>query len=341
MTLNINYYAHNKSIYNYDITIFLIKLSATLNLNSLAFDKLKYMNLKGPQFETVSYFCFKYFYLDSNSQGNDFLVKSFNKWQKENRRSVKQTLWKMFQSFNLWNSDELIDFESEENKSYYKHIINYQEILINFCSKLDKIDSEEMLSQILKIRDLFIESFTLLETNLKFLKKNQDLFVNYPKYKEFKFFKGDYNFLAISNNYSEQKYKFSLDSANKNNLMFESHPNQYNNFFEQNEVEVFGCFNNLEFLRNRYLTNILCYSANDKENFIKYYKLYSTNFSLVYSDKGYEKIHISSKENFKLFSKLDFLLNGLICCIYELEEDANSLSKHVDNLRLLSKIIIK
>ncbi len=304
-----------------------------LNLNSIVFDKLKYMNLKGPQFETVSYFCFPYLYLDPNSSGNVYLIKNFERWQKEDRRSVKQTLWKMFQSVNFWNSDELIDFETVENKSFLKHIINYEDIQVNFTSKFDKLEREEMFKQILKTRDLLIENHNLLENNLKNLRKNQDLFVTYHKYKNIDYFNGNLGMLSTNSNHNTNNYQFSIDSVNKDNCVFQNSPSYRNNYFEQNEVDLFGCFNNVEFLQLRNLVNILTFSLENKEEYLKYYKVYNNIHSQVYQENNFRKIHITQQRNYLFFSRLDNLCSTLFNCYNDGLTDVNLIVNHAENIK--------
>ena len=303
-----------------------------LNINSLALDKLKYMNLKGPQFETVSYFCYNYFCFDPNSAGMDYFLKSFEKWQKDNRRSIKQTLWKMFQSYNMWNSDELLDFEGEDQNSYFKQILDYDDNLINFCSKLDKIDRDELDKHMTKAGELLTDKYNLFISKFKLLKKNQDLFVSYPKFKQINHFNENFESLKNNPNFSINKYKLKVDSVNKNNVIYLHQPNYQNNFYDQNEVDVFGCFNNVEFIQIRYLSLILCYSLKNKELFEKFHNAYNDLVSVAYNDNNQNKIHVTSLENYQFFGKLDFILQILFNLYSALGKNNNTISSNVELL---------
>ena len=87
-----NIYSRNKSPYNYDISYYLAKTYGHLLLNEDALDTLIYMNLKGPQKETISFFLFNYF--QNYQKGLNVLINYSESWQIENRNNSNKTFWK-------------------------------------------------------------------------------------------------------------------------------------------------------------------------------------------------------------------------------------------------------
>jgi hypothetical protein len=241
--------AHTKSPYNYDISIFFLRISGLLNMNNKVLEILKYMNLKGPQFETVSYLAFPFFFNSYYKPGLLFLIENLEKWQKENKSSVKKTLWKMFTGRNFWNTEELLMFLTENDNSYYKFVLNSIDYLNNVNDIiLNKNNDNNYSENITESAELLNNYILDLEKRSKNIIRNQDIIVSLAKYKSVDFFNSDYSILSENINYKANNYRFEIDSILKDNILYVHQPGFKNNYLETNEVEVFGIFDKSEIL---------------------------------------------------------------------------------------------
>jgi len=266
----LDYIAYERSPYNYDISLIYLRLCGYLGLNAKLFSILTTMNLKGPQFESVSYIAHRFFLNSQFKQGLMYLYGNLDKWQKDNKRCSRKTLWKMFTGRNFWDTEELIDFLNENENSYYKLINEFHEISVNYINpmhiaKPDQIKQNELLNYFETLK----HHLKIMENKMdnKTLNKNQDVIINNFKYKYVPYSGDKMEFLKTNRNYQEKNFifKFAIDKLNKNNFIFENTPGYKNNFFIQEDISVFGNFENENFLYLNFLTNIL--KVNLKFNF--------------------------------------------------------------------------
>ena len=255
--MSMNIFSRNKSPYNYDISYYLAKTYAYLVMSGDALDTLIYMNLKGPQAESVSYFLFNYFV--KYPQGLNYLITHSENWQIENRTNAAKTLWKMFYSGNFWNSEELLDFLNENNNSYYNYLLEFYDIILGLNDAIynkDGIDEEKEKNHY-EVIEKFYEKLNPILNNLI---KNQDIFIVLHKYdgNNYQFFENNYELLNVNKNYSENNYRYTLDSLNKkNNSLYNLYPGYRNNYFEHESVSPFGEYDNKNVLLMRLLSILL------------------------------------------------------------------------------------
>lgn len=258
----LDFISYEKSPYNYDISLNFLRLTGYMGLNSKLLSILTTMNLKGPQFESVSYTALPYFFNSHFKQGLTYIYGNLDKWLKDNKRCARKTLWKMFTGRNYWDTEELMEFMNENENSYYKFINELHEITFNYlnpCLLLpyDQSKKNELNNylQNLKLNQKNLES----KMNNKALIKNQDVIVNMFKLRYVPYLSNDVNSLKRNINYKEKifNYKYPIDSVYKNNFIFERTPGFKNNYFLQNDISVFGLFEDENFLNLNFLTNIL------------------------------------------------------------------------------------
>jgi len=258
----VTFIAYERSPFNYDISLMFLRLCGYLGLNTKLFTVLTTMNLKGPQFESVSYIAHKYFINSQFKQGLVYLYANLDKLQKDNKRCSRKTLWKMFTGRNFWETAELIEFLSENENSYYKYLNEFHQISVEYVNvllldapenvkKLDLFNCAEILKYNQKNMQKKIETQTL--------NKNQDVLINVFKFKYVPYFADDLEALSRNKNYDQKNFvfKFPIDKVNKENIIFENTPGYKNNFFMQEDISVFGNFENENFLNLNFLTNLL------------------------------------------------------------------------------------
>lgn len=251
-----NIIAHEKSPYNYDISYYLLKTYSHINLSNEALNILQYMNMKGPQFETSSYIAFPAFIV--YSKGMKYLIENNLRWQNDNREKSKSTLWKMFTGRNFWNSQEILQFINANQNSYYTILLEFFNLLLLFSESYFPInqtqeETEENRHDYLSTLKELITSLEEKEKNNSIM-RNQDLLISIHKYcyDDYKYFNYDYDLLMSNDNYSNDNYRFKIDSLNKeNNYIYHLYPGYKNNFFKQNKISIFGSYDNIEYLKLR------------------------------------------------------------------------------------------
>ena len=252
-----NIYSRNKSPYNYDISYYLAKTYGYLIMNQDALDTIIYMNLKGPQNDTISYFLFNYFV--NYPQGLNALINHSESWQLENRKHSHKTFWKLIDNGNFWKTQELLDFLEDNNLSYYNYLLQFYEIVLGLNDALynkDGVDEEKEKNHYEAI-DKFYQ--IILPLKDKFV-KNQDILFLLHKYDgdNYLYFDNKYNELKENKNYKENNYRFILDSLNKkNNCLYESYPGYKNNYFEHKSVSPFGEYDNINCLLMRVISLLI------------------------------------------------------------------------------------
>ena len=85
------------------------------------------MNLKGPQYETVSYFTFNKWEKKYYKDGINYIINQNSLWQNDINNNNKKILYKMFKNGNFWNSEEILKFYDNNNNSYFNYLLNYFE----------------------------------------------------------------------------------------------------------------------------------------------------------------------------------------------------------------------
>lgn len=265
--LFINSFSHLQSPYNYDISYYLLQTNAHLNLNNDTLDILKYMNLKGPQFETVSYIAFKPFLNYKN--GLNYLVDNSERWQNDNRRNTKKTLWKMFTGRNFWNSQELLEFLNENKNSYYTILLQFFDVILgasdNYLNQ-NGIDEEAEKDYFDFLLNLY-NDFEARKKDNK-LTKNQDMFVSIHKYRyeNFAYFNNNFDIITKNENYSRDSYRCEIDSLNKNdNCLYKLYPGYKNNYIKECDCKPFGQYDSYEYLTMRLLSMVTLSYIENKE----------------------------------------------------------------------------
>ena len=321
--LFINSFSHLQSPYNYDISYYLLQTNAHLNLNNDTLDILKYMNLKGPQFETVSYIAFKPFLNYKN--GLNYLVDNSERWQNDNRRNTKKTLWKMFTGRNFWNSQELLEFLNENKNSYYTILLQFFDVILgasdNYLNQ-NGIDEEAEKDYFDFLLNLY-NDFEARKKDNK-LTKNQDMFVSIHKYRyeNYAYFNNNFDILTKNENYSRDSYRCEIDSLNKNdNCLYKLYPGYKNNYIKECDCKPFGQYDSYEYLTMRLLSMVtLSYIENKEqlkifnEKYLQSSKAVNSQLDIILAELT-EKMMISldsveaftSNQNaiFELYTKFD------------------------------------
>ena len=301
-----NIYSRNKSPYNYDISYYLAKTYGYLIMNQDALDTIIYMNLKGPQNDTISYFLFNYFV--NYPQGLNALINHSEAWQLENRKQSNKTFWKLIDNGNFWKTQELIDFLELNNLSYYDYLLQFYEIVLGLNDALfnkDGVDAEKEKNHYEVIEKFYQKILPLMD---KFV-KNQDILFLLHKYDgdNYLYFDNKYNELKKNKNYKETNYRFILDSLNKkNNCLYESYPGYKNNYFEHKSVSPFGEYDNMNCLLMRVLSLLIIskLKIDNKNNDIK---------SIEELNEKYKKIsdEIKNTLDINLSALIDIFINSL------------------------------
>jgi hypothetical protein len=314
-----NIYSRNKSPYNYDISYYLAKTYGHLILNEDALDTLIYMNLKGPQKDTISFFLFNYF--ENYQKGLNVLINYSDSWQIENRTNSNKTFWKFIDGGNFWKTQELLDFLEQNNNSYYHYLLKFYEVIIGYSEVIynkEGIDKEKEQNYIEAI-DKYYSKVSVLFNKLV---KNQDILFLIHKYdpNNYLFFDNNYEKLNENKNYKEDNYRFILDSLNKkNNCLYESYPGYKNNYFEHKSVSPFGEYDDMNCLLMRIISYVITTKLNDDN------KKIGLNIITELNNKYKE---IASKVN----NKLDINLSSLIDVFINSLKDANYLINNKDKI---------
>ena len=314
-----NIYSRNKSPYNYDISYYLAKTYGHLILNEDALDTLIYMNLKGPQKDTISFFLFNYF--ENYQKGLNVLINYSDSWQIENRTNSNKTFWKFIDGGNFWKTQELLDFLEQNNNSYYHYLLKFYEVIIGQSEVIynkEGIDKEKEQNYIEAIDKYYSKVSALFDK----LVKNQDILFLIHKYdpNNYLFFDNNYEKLNENKNYKEDNYRFILDSLNKkNNCLYESYPGYKNNYFEHKSVSPFGEYDDMNCLLMRIISYVITTKLNDDN------KKIGLNIITELNNKYKE---IASKVN----NKLDINLSSLIDVFINSLKDANYLINNKDKI---------
>lgn len=314
-----NIYSRNKSPYNYDISYYLAKTYGHIVLNEDALDTLIYMNLKGPQKDTISFFLFNYF--ENYQKGLNVLINYSEGWQIENRTNSNKTFWKFIDGGNFWKTQELFDFLDQNNNSYYHYLLKFYEIIIGYGEAIYNKEgiNEEKEKNYIETIDKFYTKISSLKDKLV---KNQDILFLIHKYdpNNYLFFDNNYEKLNDNKNYSDNNYRFILDSLNKkNNCLYESYPGYKNNYFEHKSVSPFGEYDDINCFFMRIISYLLISKLNNDNKNIDINAINELN-------NKYKEI--ANKVN----NKLDINLSLLIDIFINSLKDTNYLLNNKDKL---------
>ena len=332
LMLLINIHSHKNSPYNYDISYYLCLIFSYLNLNKDSLDILKYMNLKGPQYETVSYFIFNKWEKSYFKEGINYIINQNSFWQNDVNTNNKKILYKMFKNGNFWNSEELLKFYENNNNSYYNFLLNYFELLFSLNDNLynkDGIDDNEIKDIIIIIEEKF-KNFenNLKEENCKII-NNQDMFITMHKYNYINYFNNNFDMLKINNNFCESNYNFNIDKLNKEkNILYKYYPSFKNNFIknckEKTFKEFLGKFDDFEYLYLKYISIIIIITKLYYINNEKDFKLISEEIKII--NEKYK--NYSNKFN----NIFDLDVSNLISIYIECENNIEYLNENLDKI---------
>ena len=301
-----NIYSRNKSPYNYDISYYLGKTYGHLLLNEDALDTLIYMNLKGPQKDTISFFLFNYFL--NYQKGLNSLINYSESWQMENRTNSDKTFWKFIDGGNFWKTKELLDFIEQNNNSYYYHLLLFYDIIIGYNEAVynkDGIDEEKEKNYMEAIDKFYSKILSLKEK----LVKNQDILFALHKYDadNYTYFADNYKKLNENKNYKESNYRFILDKLNKeNNCLYELYPGYKNNYFEHKSISPFGEYDDINCFLMRIISYLIIVKLNTENKNI------DINVVTELNEK-YKEISnkVNNKFDINLSSLIDIFINSL------------------------------
>ena len=327
-----NIYSRNKSPYNYDISYYLAKTYGHILLNEDASNTLVYMNLKGPQKDTISFFLFNYF--ENYQKGLNLLINYSDGWQIENRTNSNKTFWKFIDGGNFWKTQELFDFLDQNNYSYYHYLLKFYEIIMGYCEVIynkEGIDDEKEKNYIEAIDKFYTKISPIMDK----LVKNQDILFLMHKYdaNNYSFFDNKYEKLTENKNYNENNFRSTLDSLNKkNNCLYELYPGYKNNYFEHKSISPFGEYddNNCLFMR------IISYLIVTKLNIEN--KNFDINVTIELNNKYKE---IANKVNNKLDINLSLLIDILLNSLKDTNYFLNNKDKIIELYSYFDESIIK
>jgi hypothetical protein len=364
---SLNFISYERSPYNYDISIFFLKLCGYMGLNIKTQTILTTMNLKGPQFESVSYIANKYFYENQYKEGISYISSNLEKWQKDNKKCGRKTLWKMFTGRNFFDAEELLDFLNENENTYYKLIIEFQD-LTNFyinpnllINQNNNNQNENLISQFSNYFESLKNFKEILSEKIsnKNLTKNQDALISIFKNKYVKY-TNELNTLRKNINLkkNENNQKFEIDKIYKQNLIFEKSPGFKSNFFNQNDASIFGVFENEEFLKVNFYTNLLkiftkvkfCeknltlkekenYKGNilEQENLVKNYL---ENLGILLSEENKKKMeedYFTEKNKFLFLFEMEKIFVDLFTWEFYYGKNAKEMDKNKSSLEEIIK----
>ena len=317
--MSMNIYSRNKSPYNYDISYYLAKTYGYLIMNQDALDTLIYMNLKGPQSDTISFFLFNYFV--NYPDGINALINHNESWQTENRTNSNKTFWKLIDAGNFWKTQELLDFLDVNNLSYYNYLLQFYEIVLGLNEAIynkDAIDEEKEKNHYEVIEKFYEKILPLMDK----LVKNQDILFLLHKYdgNNYLYFEENYEKLNENKNYKEDNYRFIMDRLNKkNNCLYECYPGYKNNYFDHKSVSPFGEYDNMNCLLMRVISLLIISKLK------------------ISNDKVDKKLISELNEKYKQISnnvnnQLDINLSLLIDIYLKSLDDANYLVNNKDKI---------
>ena len=327
-----NIYSRNKSPYNYDISYYLAKTYGHLLLNEDALDTLIYMNLKGPQKETISFFLFNYF--QNYQKGLNVLINYSESWQIENRNNSNKTFWKFIDGGNFWKTQELLDFLEQNNNSYYHYLLKFYEIIIGYGEAIynkEGIDNEKEKNYIEALDKYYTKISGLFDK----LVKNQDILFLIHKYdsNNYLYFENNYDKLNENKNYKEDNYRFILDSLNKkNNCIYQTYPGYKNNYFEHSSVSPFGEYDNVNCLLMRIISYLIITKLNDDNKNI--------DINII-SELNNKYKEIANKVNNKLDINLSLLIDTFINSLKDVNYLLNNKDKIFELYSYFDEQIIK
>ena len=317
--MSMNIYSRNKSPYNYDISYYLAKTYGYLIMNQDALDTLIYMNLKGPQSDTISFFLFNYFV--NYPDGINALINHNESWQTENRTNSNKTFWKLIDAGNFWKTQELLDFLDVNNLSYYNYLLQFYEIVLGLNEAIynkDAVDEEKEKNHYEVIEKFYEKILPIMDK----LVKNQDILFLMHKYdpNNYLYFEENYEKLNENKNYKEDNYRFIMDRLNKkNNCLYECYPGYKNNYFDHKSVSPFGEYDNMNCLLMRVISLLIISKLK------------------VSNDKVDKKLISELNEKYKQISnnvnnQLDINLSLLIDIYLKSLDDANYLVNNKDKI---------
>ena len=317
--MSMNIYSRNKSPYNYDISYYLAKTYGYLIMNQDALDTLIYMNLKGPQSDTISFFLFNYFV--NYPDGINALINHNESWQTENRTNSNKTFWKLIDAGNFWKTQELLDFLDVNNLSYYNYLLQFYEIVLGLNEAIynkDAVDEEKEKNHYEVIEKFYEKILPLMDK----LVKNQDILFLMHKYdpNNYLYFEENYEKLNENKNYKEDNYRFIMDRLNKkNNCLYECYPGYKNNYFDHKSVSPFGEYDNMNCLLMRVISLLIISKLK------------------ISNDKVDKKLISELNEKYKQISnnvnnQLDINLSLLIDIYLKSLDDANYLVNNKDKI---------
>lgn len=255
--LLLNQYAHFRSPYNYDISIFLLTSYLSQGLYSKSIQTFKYLNLKGPQHETLSFIVFNdYFNKRHFRTGINLLIENFKKHENENRLSTKKVIWKMMKGRNFFSIGEVFDFQLEANRSLYKWILLVSELSFGVDESIFSSNEEKGgVSEMYDVMIVCYEEYCLIREKGG-LVRNQDLLVVSDKY----------GFVMESSQGSEgrdevitrEKYRYDIDYVNKQgNCLYKDYPSYKNSYIPSYDRGIFGKYGSEDYVKERFLRRIL------------------------------------------------------------------------------------
>ena len=317
--MSMNIYSRNKSPYNYDISYYLAKTYGYLIMNQDALDTLIYMNLKGPQSDTISFFLFNYFV--NYPDGINALINHNESWQTENRTNSNKTFWKLIDAGNFWKTQELLDFLDVNNLSYYNYLLQFYEIVLGLNEAIynkDAVDEEKEKNHYEVIEKFYEKILPIMDK----LVKNQDILFLMHKYdpNNYLYFEENYEKLNENKNYKEDNYRFIMDRLNKkNNCLYECYPGYKNNYFDHKSVSPFGEYDNMNCLLMRVISLLIISKLK------------------ISNDKVDKKLISELNEKYKQISnnvnnQLDINLSLLIDIYLKSLDDANYLVNNKDKI---------
>ena len=254
--LALNYWASKSSPYNYDITLKLIATLNNLGLYSKSLEMMKYMNFKGPQYETCCYISFKSYYEANFKQGMLYLINNFNKWEGENLLGLRKTTWKMMKGRNFYTSSQLINFDQETYLSYYRNLIQLLEVMMIIDEKVfegnqgnhgtgeDDREVEDRLDELAKHYEILVNEEKLI--------RNQDLMITAPKYFKHENQTNSSIKMQSTTMHKIPETQFKIDSLNKTSSLYFYTPGFKNNYIEAFDTGIYSIFNNQYYILVKY-----------------------------------------------------------------------------------------
>lgn len=257
--LLLNQYAHFKSPYNYDISLLLLNTYLSQGLYLKSIQTFKYLNLKGPQHETLSFIVFNdYFNKRQFRTGVSLLIENFKKHENENSLSTKKVIWKMMKGRNFFSIGEVFDFQLEAKRSIYKWILLVSELSFGVDESIFSSDEEKGRVSVDEMYDIMIycyEEYCLIREKGELI-RNQDLLVMCDKYE----------FVMDSSQGSEddddgntrEKYRYDIDYVNKQgNCLYKDYPSYKNSYIQRKDRGIFGKYGKEDYLKEQFLKRIL------------------------------------------------------------------------------------